>query len=146
MTLTLLEEAKRWTARAEENRTKAEAYRDWQCRATMRMLAEQAEAWAERAMTQAAAFDATLRIYRKIDQMQSKSGLHPYDDGLQCILRETSRLGPKSRAAIVARDVASVSNRSNVRMLAHMFNKTDRDVARDLINLFHALENGKFAG
>lgn len=138
---TLMAEAQRYRARAEENRTKMDGYRDALCRSTMKMLAEQADHLAERATTQALAFDAALRLAKETE-MLSKSGLHPYRAGLFFILRENERNGPKSRAAVTAGDVAYVSTRGNVRMLANMFNKTAHEVARDVIELWRGLEDG----
>src|SRR5262245_50253583 len=141
--MTPLEEAARWANRAEENRTKAASYKDRQCQLTMLSLAEQAELWSQRAMTQAIAFDAALQISRgngKEPEMLSRSGLHPYDEGLIFLLGDFKSRGPKSRAAVISGDVTIISERMPVRMLAKMFAKSAREVARDLIRLDRTLE------
>jgi hypothetical protein len=75
--------------------------------------------------------------------MLSKSGLHPYDEMLLYLLREFKTRGPKSRTAVVDGDITALSQRISVRMLAAGFNKSDRQVARDLINLERDLEYGR---
>jgi hypothetical protein len=92
--------------------------------------------WAQRA--------AWLAATESIE-MQSKSGLHPYRAALFFILRESEKAGPKSRAAVISGDVAEVSERQTVRMLAAMFDKSNRAVARDLINTYRAIEDGEAA-
>lgn len=75
--------------------------------------------------------------------MLSKSGLHPYEEMLLYCLREFKTRGPKSRAAVLAGDVIALSQRVPVRMLAHGFNKSEAQVARDLIRLDRDLEYGR---
>jgi hypothetical protein len=135
-----LHEAERWANRAKENFSKANRYHDPLCRVTMRMLGEQAEAFAARAALLAAESKPGAET-----MLQTKSGLHPYRAALFFILRESEKAGPKSRAAVVAGDIREISGRQTVRMLAHMFDKSNREVARDLINTFRAIEDGNWA-
>lgn len=137
--MTPLEEARRWAERAQANRSKADRHGNTLCRRTLLGMAEQADAWSERALTHAIACD------HKEPKMLSRSGLHPYRAALFFILRESEKAGPKSRAAVVAGDVAEVSNRQTVRMLAAMFDKSNRAVARDLIDTYRAIEDGEAA-
>jgi hypothetical protein len=69
--------------------------------------------------------------------MRAKSGLHPYDAGLFYILsaRDGKHWPPHS--------VEAVSGWRMTRMLAHMFNKRSREVARDVIDLWTKLEEGE---
>jgi len=139
-----LQEAARWERRAEENRTKAECYTNAWCRATMISLADQYDRLSERALTHAIAIDGLFRQgHVEEAQMLSKGGLHPYDEGLIFCLRDFKTRGPKSRSAIVSGDVDSICQRMPVVMLAKMFNKSNREVARDLIKLDRSLENGR---
>ena len=78
--------------------------------------------------------------------LQSKSGLPPYDDMLLFAWRIFTRRGPKSRAAVVAGDIDSICQRPEICMLAHGFNKSNRQVARELIELDRSLEHGQAAG
>src|SRR5262245_6827797 len=95
-------------------------------------------------LTQVVALEgAQRRGWIEEPEMQSKSGLHPYRAALFFILRENEKAGPRSRAAVVAGDIGEISNRVTVRMLAAMFDKTNREVARDLITTFHAIEDGQ---
>jgi len=126
------EEAEAWARRAARNDSRADMSRNRHCRRTMLAMAEQADALAGRAALLAAAES----------EMQTKSGLHPYRAALFFILRESEKAGPKSRAAVVTGDVAEVSQRQTVRMLAAMFDKSNHAVARDLINTYRALEDG----
>jgi hypothetical protein len=145
--MTPLEEACHWAERAEANRSKADCYKgDKLCRRTLLAMAEQADAWSQRALTHAIAFDAALHeIHNKEPEMLSKSGLHPYRAALFFILRESEKAGPRSRAAVVSGDIAEVSKRQTVRMLAAMFDKSGRAVARDLIDTYRAIEDGEAA-
>src|SRR5262245_30801324 len=137
--MTAMEEAKRYAARAEENYVKAAMFKDANCRMTMISLAEQYERMAAQAVA-AAQFEPDRRDE---EMMLSKGGLHPYDEMLFFCLRDFRSRGPKSRAAVIAGDVTSVSERPMVRMLARGFNKSSREVARDLIRLDRSLENGQ---
>jgi hypothetical protein len=89
----------------------------------------------------------TLQGYQDIGEtvMLSRSGLHPYRAALFFILRESEKAGPKSRAAVVSGDIKEVSERQTVRMLAAMFDKSSRAVARDLIDTCRAIEDGEAA-
>src|SRR5262245_14021756 len=86
-----------------------------------------------------------VRGHTEEPEMQSRSGLHPYRAALFFILRESERAGPRSRAAVVAGDIGEVSSRQTVRMLAAMFDKSNRQVARDLIDTYRAIEHGEAA-
>jgi hypothetical protein len=127
------EEAHAWARRAARNDSRADMSRNRHCRRTMLAMAEQADALAGRAALLAA----------EESEMQTKSGLHPYRAALFFILRESEKAGPKSRAAVVAGDIDEVSQRQTVRMLATMFDKTNKAVARDLIDTYRALEDGQ---
>jgi hypothetical protein len=127
------EEANAWARRAARNDSRADMSRNRRCRRTLLAMAEQAEALAGRA--------ALLAVEES--EMQTKSGLHPYRAALFFILRESEKAGPRSRAAVVTGDIDEVSQRQTVRMLAAMFDKTNRAVARDLIDTYRALEDGQ---
>ena len=144
--MNLLEQAEHWAVKAEGHRNKGLTLPAGRCQQTMRMLALEEDYLAELAVTHALAFEAVRRReHTKDEAMLSKSGLHPYRAALFFILRESERAGPKSRAALVAGDVAEISNRQTVRMLAAMFDKTSREVARDLITTYRAIEDGATA-
>jgi hypothetical protein len=145
--MTPLEEARRWAERAQANRSKADWHKgDKLCHRTLLGMAEQADHLSSLALTHAIAFDAALHeIHHKEPKMLSRSGLHPYRAALFFILRESEKAGPKSRAAVVSGDIAEVSSRQTVRMLAAMFDKSNRAVARDLIDTYRAIEDGEAA-
>jgi hypothetical protein len=128
------EEADAWARRAARNDSRAEMSRNRHCRRTLLALAEQANALAGR---------AALLAAEESEMEQTKSGLHPYRAALFFILRESEKAGPRSRAAVVTGDIDEVSQRQTVRMLAVMFDKTNRAVARDLIDTYRALEDGQ---
>ena len=71
--------------------------------------------------------------------MRSKGGLSPYDAGLFFIVRERHGGGWPPR------DVNQVSGWLVVRMLAHMFDKTPRSVALEVIATWRAVEDGHLA-
>lgn len=133
-----LTEAKRWSERAEENYAKADTYRDDYCRRTMLDLGRSAEQYAERAALLA------LKATEPVEDMQSKSGLHPYHAALFFILREQrngSRPSRQQRAAVELGDIDSICQWPIVRCLAHAFGKSNRQVARDLVDTDRALED-----
>ena len=69
--------------------------------------------------------------------MTAKSGLPPYDAGVFFILQiGNGKLWPP-------RDVGTVCAWRMTRMLAHMYGKPVRDVARDIINRAQILEEGE---
>jgi hypothetical protein len=146
--MTPLEEARRWAERARANRSKADWHGDGDtlCRRTLLGMAERAEHLSSVALTHAIAFDFALHeIQHKEPKMLSRSGLHPYRAALFFILRESEKAGPRSRAAVISGDIAEISSRQTVRMLAAMFDKTNRAVARDLIDTYRAIEDGEAA-
>lgn len=77
--------------------------------------------------------------------MRSNGGLHPYRAGLFFILRERDRgwSGPRSNEKVSTSDVNGIARWFVVRMLAHQFGKTAREVAVDLIETHRALEDGQ---
>src|SRR5262245_3995767 len=93
----LLDEAVAWAERALRNDTRASLYKSEHCRRTMTMLSNTAGALAERT--------ARLAIDVAEAEMETRDGVPSYRAGLSFILRENSRRGPKSRAAVVAGDV-----------------------------------------
>jgi len=68
--------------------------------------------------------------------MRNKSGIPPYDAGVFFIL---SGSGGKHWPL---RDVGTVSGYRTTKMLAHMFGKPIRDVARDIIDRAIKMEDG----
>jgi hypothetical protein len=130
------EEAHAWARRAARNDGKADMSRNRRCRRTMLAMADQADALAGR---------AALLAAESAEQMQSKSGLHPYRAALFFILREKRDghwSGPKTNDAVSAGDVGRVAGSYVVRCIAEAFGKTNREVARDLIDTYRALEDG----
>ena len=66
--------------------------------------------------------------------MKNKSGIPPYDAGVFFILYgNDGKHWP-------LRDVGTVSGYRTTRMLAHMFGKTVREVARDIIDRAQKME------
>lgn len=83
------------------------------------------------------AYQGELHLWS--ESVRSKGGLAPYDAGLFFIVRERQGGGWPPR------DIGQVSGWLVVRMLAHQFDKTPRDVARDVIATWQAVENGQLA-
>jgi hypothetical protein len=130
------EEAHAWARRAARNDGKADMSCNRRCRRTMLAMAAQADALAGR---------AALLAAESAEQMQSKSGLHPYRAGLFFILleqRHPHRTSRQARAALLSDNIAAIADWPMVRMLAHQFDKTARAVARDLADTYRALEDG----
>ena len=69
--------------------------------------------------------------------MKNKSGIPPYDAGVFFILR-----GNDGKHWPI-RDVGTVSGYRTTRMLAHMFGKTVREVAKDIVDRALKLEEGE---
>lgn len=80
----------------------------------------------------------------KDEAMQSKSGLHPYHAALFFILREQrngSRPSRQQRAAVETGNINLICQWPMVRCIAHAFGKSNRQVARDLVDTDRALED-----
>lgn len=138
-----LNEAQRWERRCEENYAKADTYKDDNCRRTMLGLARHAEQEAERAVAL-----AINSAHPEDADMQSKGGLHPYRAALFFILREQHnghRTSRKQRAAMQSGNVDNISDWQMVRLIAHSFGKSGREVARDLVDEYLTLEQGQVA-
>jgi hypothetical protein len=69
--------------------------------------------------------------------MRNKSGIPPYDAGVFFIINGN---GGKHWPL---RDVGTVSGYRTTKMLAHMFGKSNREVARDIIDRATILEEGE---
>jgi hypothetical protein len=69
--------------------------------------------------------------------MRNKSGLPPYDAGVFFIIAGS---GGKHWPL---RDVGNVAGYRTTKMLAHMFGKSNREVARDIIDRSLKLEEGE---
>jgi hypothetical protein len=137
-----LNEAARWAQRAEGNYARVDAYKDLRCRRTMLAMAEQAELLAERA--------AALAIFtlNKDEEMRSRDGVHPYRAALFWLLRQRKSgawSGPKSADMVRAQNLRAIARWDTVRMLAHAFDKSELQVARDLVDTYCALEDGQAA-
>jgi hypothetical protein len=69
--------------------------------------------------------------------MRNKSGLPPYDAGIFFILHvRNGKLWPP-------REVGTVKAWKVTQMLAHMYGKTNTEVARDIIDRAQLLEEGE---
>src|SRR5262245_3486889 len=139
---TALEESRMWERRAEENYAKAEQYKNRLCRLTMESLGRDCEAMALRAAKEAVAEQQTREPTTERVAMYDRP--QPYEIGLVAVLREYRDRwsGPKGYDKVDAADIGAMSKWQGVRLLARIYNKSNRQVARDLINTYRGTENG----